>query len=117
MDFRHEKLEVWTLAMEYARIVYDITETLPRSEQFGLTTQIRRAAVSVALNIAEGASRQTKKEFSQFIRIAIGSLMEADTGLKIALLMKFINHEVYQKSYPLTEKLYFKLIGLNKTLR
>lgn len=66
----HEKLEVWKRAVEFVVRVYKLTETFPREERFGLTSQIRRAAVSIPANIAEGAARQSKKEFCYFVQCA-----------------------------------------------
>lgn len=117
MEFRHEKLEVWQLAMDYVDLTYRLTKDFPADEKFGLINQLRRAAVSIALNIAEGASRQTRKEFSQFVRTAIGSLMESDTAYKIALRQDYLAQSDYESLSNLAEKLYFKLLGLNKALR
>lgn len=117
MEFRHEKLEVWHLAMRYVDLVYELTKQFLSAEQFGLTNQVRRAAVSIALNIAEGASRQSKKEFSQSVRTAIGSLMESDTGLRIAVRQKYLKDIEYQSVREKTQELYFKLLALNKVLR
>jgi len=79
MERPHKKLDVWQIAMSLVAEVYRITETLPASERFGLTNQIRRAAVSIPSNIAEGARRNTKKEFINFLYMAQGSLGELDT--------------------------------------
>ena len=76
--------------MQLARLVYAATETFPRSEQFGLTLQLRRAAVSVASNIAEGAARASSKEFSQFLSIALGSLAELDTQIELAKTLEWL---------------------------
>lgn len=70
----HKDLEVWKLAMALVEKVYQLTNSFPKVEQFGLTSQIRRSAVSVPSNIAEGAGRQNTKEFIQFLYISLGSL-------------------------------------------
>jgi four helix bundle protein len=75
---------VWRQAVDLAIKVYDITAQFPREERFGLADQIKRAAVSIPSNIAEGAARQTKKEFSKYLHMAQGSLSELDTQLEIA---------------------------------
>ena len=77
----YQDLKVWQRALDWAQGVYGATRSWPSSERFGLTSQVRRAAVSVAANIAEGAARRTTGEFLQFIGIAKGSLAEAETLL------------------------------------
>ncbi|MBI1920662.1 MAG: four helix bundle protein [Geobacter sp.] len=88
----HKDLLVWRMSMELAEIVYKLTESMPSSEQFGLTSQMRRAVVSVPSNIAEGAARNTKKEFVQFLHIALGSLAELETQLLLAEKLKFLEN-------------------------
>jgi four helix bundle protein len=80
----HKDLEVWKEAVELAVACYDITRTFPQVEQFGLASQMRRAAISVASNIAEGAARAGSKEFVQFLYISLGSASELDTQIEIA---------------------------------
>ena len=89
----HKKLNVWQLAMDIVEYVYNLTETFPAHERFGLTSQLRRCAVSVPSNIAEGAARNTTKEFINFLHIAQGSLSELDTQLEISFRLKLINQE------------------------
>ncbi len=80
----HKDLEVWKTAMEMVTEVYKLSDLLPKSEEFGLKSQMRRAAVSVAANIAEGAARNHQKEFIQFCYISLGSLVELDTLMIIS---------------------------------
>jgi four helix bundle protein len=80
----HKNLEVWRLAIELAKDVYAITSEYPREESFGLVSQMRRAAVSVASNIAEGAARNGDKEFVRFLYVALGSASELDTHIEIS---------------------------------
>lgn len=91
MEKPHKKLDLWKLAMELVMDVYQATESFPTKESFGLIGQIRRAAVSVPSNIAEGAARQTKKEFIQFLYFARGSLSELDTQLDLVTGLAFLN--------------------------
>jgi len=84
MNKPHKNLDVWSAAMDAATQVYRITEKFPADERFGLTSQMRRSAVSVPSNIAEGAARHTRKEFIQFLFMAQGSLSELDTQLELA---------------------------------
>jgi len=116
MQFNFEKLEVWQLGMKMVGLVYRITKNFPSSEKFELTSQIKRAAVSVVLNIAEGSGRKTKKDFCHFLRISIGSVLETVTCLKIALQENFISEKEYDETVLLLKKIYFKLIALEKSL-
>lgn len=79
----HRDLDVWHKAIELAIAVYRATETMPKSETYGLTGQIRRAAASVGANIAEGSARRTTKDLMQFLAMASGSLREVDTFVEI----------------------------------
>jgi four helix bundle protein len=79
----HKDLTVWKEAIELSSLYYKITGQLPKEEQFGLSLQMRRSAVSIASNIAEGAARATNKEFIQFLHIALGSASELDTQIEI----------------------------------
>jgi four helix bundle protein len=80
----HRELIAWREALRLARMTYEATELFPKAEQFGLTLQLRRAAVSVASNIAEGAARNSRREFVQFLSISLGSLAEMDTQIELA---------------------------------
>lgn len=80
----HKDLEVWQLAVNLAVNVYRATKTFPKDELFGMSAQMRRSAVSVASNIAEGAARHGKKELLQFLYISLGSASELDTQIEIA---------------------------------
>jgi four helix bundle protein len=80
----HKDLLVWQKAMDFVIDVYNATKSFPANELYGLTNQIRRSAVSIPSNIAEGAARQTDKEFLQFLHIARGSLAELETQLILA---------------------------------
>jgi four helix bundle protein len=101
MDRPHKSLDVWKLAMECVTDIYRITKAFPIDERFGLTDQLRRAAISIPSNIAEGSSRNTKKEFVNFLYMAQGSLSEIDTQLEISLRLEYITpgdcNEVYLK--------------------
>jgi four helix bundle protein len=80
----HKDLDVWRLAIDLAQDVYEVSKGFPRDEQFGMMSQMRRAAVSIAGNIAEGAARNGQREFTQFLYIALGSASELETHLEIA---------------------------------
>lgn len=84
MDKPHKKLDVWTLSMELSRVIYRLTASYPSEERLGLVSQMRRAAVSIPSNIAEGAARDSSNEFRNFLSIARGSLSELDTQLDLS---------------------------------
>lgn len=81
---RFRQLDVWNEAMSLARAIYRFTATFPSAERFGLIAQLRRAAVSVPSNIAEGSVRRSRKQFCHYLEIALGSLAEIETQLEIA---------------------------------
>jgi four helix bundle protein len=85
----HKDLDVWKLSMDLVVDIYQLTDGLPKSETFGLTSQIRRAAVSVPSNIAEGAARKSLKEYIQFLYVALGSTSEVDTQLELITRLGF----------------------------
>jgi four helix bundle protein len=93
----HKNLLVWKESISFVENIYSLTRKLPDSEKFGLISQLKRAAVSIPTNVAEGAARNTRKEFIHFLYISSGSLSEVDTLLTIASNPKFINaveHEI-----------------------
>lgn len=116
VEFGFYRLDVWKLGMELVNEIYIVTKKLPPEEKFSLVSQIRRAAVSIPLNIAEGSAKRTKKDFASFVRIALGSLMETMTCLEISLNQKYINDIEHEKFKKLIQELYFKLISLDKFL-
>jgi four helix bundle protein len=89
----HKDLEVWKKSMDLVVRLYQITKLFPDSEKYGLTSQMRRAAVSIPSNIAEGAARKGNKELLQFLYIAIGSLSELETQYLIAVRLEFVTKE------------------------
>ena len=91
MDKPHKKLDVWKASMELAKMIYKMTSTFPADERFGLISQMRRAVISIVSNIAEGAARQGKAEFKNFLSIAQGSLSELDTQLELAKELEYIS--------------------------
>ena len=86
----HRNLLAWQEAMKLVAAVYQVTTSFPRSELYGLTAQTRRAAVSIPSNIAEGAGRNSTREYVQFLGIATGSLSELETQLELGMMLKFL---------------------------
>jgi four helix bundle protein len=93
----HEKLDAWSKAVEFVVDVYKATESFPQEEKYGLTKQIRRAAVSVPANIAEGAARRSEKEFIHFLSNAQGSASEVETELVIAAKLGYMNASTFER--------------------
>lgn len=91
----HKDLEVWKRAVELVTKVYQLTQAFPKDEIYGLTSQLRRSAVSIPSNIAEGAARQSNKEYIQFLYVALGSLMELDTQMMIAKNLNFMSESEF----------------------
>jgi four helix bundle protein len=93
----HKDLEVWKESRKLVTDIYALTSKFPKEEIYSLTSQIRRAAISIPSNIAEGAARDSNKEYIHFLFIALGSVSELDTQLIIANDLKFINEEELKK--------------------
>ncbi len=94
-DKGYHKLIIWQKGRELVTLVYLKTENFPRSEMLGLQSQLRRAMISVVLNIVEGQRRNSKKEFLKFLNISEGSLVEVEACLELSLDLKFITEEEY----------------------
>jgi len=90
IKFSFENLTVWQNSIEFSKNIYELTKYFPKEEFYGLTSQIRRAAVSISLNIAEGKGRYHKKEFIQFLYLARGSLYEVITCPKLSKQLHYI---------------------------
>ena len=115
--FKFEKLEIWQRAMEYADFVYQVTRSFPAEERFGLTSQLRRSAVSVSSNIAEGSSRSSGTDFARFIEIAYGSLLESVSELELAKRQQLLNEVDFKVAYDAAENLSKMLSGFRRTLK
>ena len=92
---KFRELIVWQRAMELARNIYSLTRSFPYTEQKGIISQLQRAAVSIAANIAEGAGRKTPKDFAHFLEISLGSSFEVETQLLISKNLHYISVEKY----------------------
>lgn len=113
----HENLEVWKQAIEFVLMIYKRTGAFPSDERFGLTSQIRRSSVSIPANIAEGAARQSDKEFLHFLAIAQGSCSEVETELLISSKLGFLQQSDYAELKTAADSIGRMLIGLSKHLR
>lgn len=110
----HKDLDVWNKAMEFAERLYHITSIFPKEEQYGLVSQIRRSAISVPSNIAEGAARNSHKEFMQFLYIAMGSLSEIETQILLSIKLKLIKENTILGDIDAIRRM---LLGLIKFLK
>lgn len=114
-QFRHERLEVWRKAIEWAQGIYVVSAGFPEAERFGLQAQMRRAAVSVASNIAEGAGRYATADFARFMEIAYGSLMETVCQCTIALNLGYINADDHDRLRTQAETIARMLSALRRS--
>ena len=113
----YEDLVVWQKGMQLVKSVYELTRTFPRDEKFGLVSQIRRAAVSVPSNIAEGQARHSTGEFVQFISHAEGSVAEVNTQLFLSVDLGFCTPDRTGKAIELSRELRRMLNGLRRKLQ
>jgi four helix bundle protein len=117
MPFRFENLEIWKMAIEYGEKIHKISRKFPRSEQFVLTTDLNRAAVSVSSNIAEGSGSESNSEFIRYLRISLKSTFETVSQLYIAQLRKYITKQEYKILYTDADLLVKKIKTLVKKLK
>src|SRR2546423_8046075 len=93
----HERLEAWQAAHQLVLLLYRTTRSFPAEERYGLTSQIRRAAFSVAANIAEGAAKRGRREFRRYLDIALGSVTELEVALRLARDRRYLTHQAWEQ--------------------
>ncbi len=113
---RYKELHVWQSAIDLAVEVYRITEKLPKQERYGLISQINRAVISIPSNIAEGAGRNSSKDFNNFLGISLGSSFELDTQLIISNKLEFIENDKFENIVAELEIIQNMLVKLKKSL-
>lgn len=114
----HKDLEVYKSSMLLVKDIYVLTDNFPGNEMYCLTLQMKRAAISVPSNIAEGSGRKSQKELAQFLNIALGSLIELDTQLEIAKMLGFTHDtEHYNETVKLLLKVKQLLLGLIRSIK
>lgn len=113
----YKNLTLWQESIVLTTEIYSITKNFPSDEKYGLTSQIRRAAVSVPSNIAEGAGRSSHKEFKHFLTISTGSIFELETQLIVAHNLNFIDDEIMSEISVRISKVQKMLYGLEKSIR
>lgn len=112
----HKDLDVWKRSVELVTFIYEVTKTFPKEEMYGITNQIRRAAISIPSNIAEGAARNHSKEFIQFLYISLGSISELETQTIISENLIFLSSDDSIKIQNELTELRKMTIGLIKSL-
>jgi len=112
----YQDLKVWQLGIQITRTVYELTADFPDTEKFGLTSQLRRCAVSIPSNVAEGHSRDSNRELSRFVSIARGSLAELETQLIIAKELRFGNTKTIDQLLETLKEEGRMLTGLRRSL-
>ncbi|HTI64928.1 MAG TPA: four helix bundle protein [Gemmatimonadaceae bacterium] len=110
------ELTVWQFAMDLAVEIYAVSGRFPRDERFGLTAQLRRAAVSVAANIAEGNARHSRAEYRHFVSVAHGSVAEIETELSLAERLRFAEGDELSKVRALSDSISRMLTNLRRSL-
>ncbi|HBQ50749.1 hypothetical protein A3B42_02685 [Candidatus Daviesbacteria bacterium RIFCSPLOWO2_01_FULL_38_10] len=113
---KFRKLNVWQRSIKFVSLIYEITATFPKEEKYGLIDQIRRAAVSISLNIAEGSGAGSDAEFSRFLRMSQRSAYEVIAALEIAINLKMADKSVIDGAIEEVDQLSAMLTGLIKSL-
>ena len=116
MDKPHKNLIAWQKCMNLVVLIYKMTEDFPKSETYGLVSQMRRAAVSAPSNIAEGASDRSKEQFKNFLSISIGSLNELNTQLEIAFRIGYLNKTDHDGAQKLLDECLAVTYGLKRSI-
>lgn len=114
LKLSHKKLNVWKKSILLVKTIYQVTDEFPIEEKFGLTTQIRRASIYTASNIAEGAARKTQKEKMRFYEIARSSVVEIDTQIEIAMVLGILTNSQILDISELLNEIFAMLSGLLK---
>ena|SRR6056297_2101823 len=113
-EYSFERLDVWKLSSEFSQKVYQMTAGYPKDEKYGLTNQLRRAAISIPNNLAEGSGRISFKEKAHFTQISYGSLMECLNLIIISKRLKFISEQIYKELREMIDIISIKLSSLRK---
>jgi four helix bundle protein len=116
VDKPHRSLEAWKKSMDFVARVYSLTADFPPDERFGLVSQMRRSAISIPSNLAEGAARRNDKELVQFLHIAMGSASELDTQLEISKRLGFLSERDWAQANEALSEVDRILLGLKRHL-
>ena len=113
---KYKELHIWQRSLKFVKPVYEIAAQFPTEERFGLIQQLKRAVASITLNIAEGAGRKTKKDFSRFLDISIGSIYEVESCIYIALELQYIVQSQADTIFRESEEILKMIVSLQKKL-
>jgi four helix bundle protein len=116
MTYKFEKLEVYQLALDYLDLIYTLADSLPRTEEYNLRSQMIRAATSIALNIAEGSTSQSDAEQSRFLGMALRSFIETVACQRIIDRRKYADIKELEKAYECGQKLFAKIQAMRRSL-
>jgi four helix bundle protein len=114
IELSHKKMEVWKFSVELVKEIYLLTRDFPNNEIYGLTSQLRRAAISIPSNLSEGLSRNSSKEKARYIDIARSSLVELDTQIEIAIMLEYCSEKSIEKIGELSNSIFGMLTSLLK---
>ncbi|MCX6170740.1 MAG: four helix bundle protein [Ignavibacteriales bacterium] len=114
LKLNHKQLDVWKASVELVKEIYHITELFPADERFGITSQMRRASVSIVSNISEGLSKNTKLDTRRFLQIARSSLVEIDSQIEISLQLNFCNQDQIKILEELSNRVFAMLTNMIK---
>jgi len=112
----HKKLIAWQKGMDLVVAIYEITKSFPKEETYGLVSQLRRAAISVPSNVAEGACDRSTEQFRNYLSIAIGSLNEINTQLELSHRIGYIDAQIYDQIQVLVDECLAVTYGLKRSL-
>ena len=117
MAFKFEKLIVWQKSLDLTEVIHEVTQKFPKNELYVLTSQIKRAADSVTLNIAEGSTGQTNPEFNRFLGFALRSNIEVVACIYIAQKRRIISEDDFKRMYAMCEEILVMINALRKSLK
>ncbi len=112
-----KNLRIWHRSRAFVKTIYQLTKSVPKEERFGLTSQIKRAAISVPSNIAEGCGKGTEKDLNRFLDNAVGSACEIETQLYLAYDLEFIDQKVMESTTDEIQQIRKMIVAYQKTLR
>ena len=114
LKLNHKQLDVWKTSVDLVKEIYKLTQNFPKDEQYGITSQLKRASVSIVSNISEGLSRNTKLDIRRFLQIARSSLVEIDSQIEISLQLNFCSKEQIQNLDELSNRVFAMLTNMIK---